>query len=153
MPPPPALSTLIRVSTLFSQYQAMDLLSGIVHNVCLCINQASMDSILNSPMPSQSSRRQRKEIPFVLAVTRSANRPPPLLDDGDEEDAQGEYFRGYFNVAVEALLKDLFVCTANDTMEPDVLGSCVKDGDIWCNAWRDGIHKQDIGYFYRKRGG
>ncbi|KAF7503597.1 hypothetical protein GJ744_003580 [Endocarpon pusillum] len=137
-----------------SRYQAMDLPFGIVHNVCLCINQASMDSILNSPMPSQSSRRHRKKIPFVLAVTRSAKQPRPSLEVGDEdEDCQRECFRGHFNVAVEALLNHLFACTVDDMMDPDVLGSRVTGDDIWCNAWRDGIHKADAGYFYRGRGG
>jgi hypothetical protein len=113
-----------------------------------------MDSILNSPMPSESSRRQRKKIPFVLAVTGSANqaRPPPEAGD-EEDDAQGEYFRGYFNVAVETLLNDLFAATADDTMDPDVLGSHVKDDEIWCNAFRDGIHRTDTGYSHRERGG
>jgi hypothetical protein len=131
----------------------MDLPSGIVHNVCLCVNQASMDSILNSPMPSQSSRRQRKKIPFVLAVTRSANQPRPAPEGDEEDDAQGEYFRGYFNVAVETLLNDLFAATADDMMDPDVLGSHVNDNEIWCNPFRDGMHRKDTGYFHRERGG
>lgn len=132
----------------------MDLPSGIVHNVCLCVNQASMDSILNSSMPSESSRRQHKKIPYVVAVTRSANQPRPAPEAGDEEDdAQGEYFRGYFNVAVETLLNDLFAATADDMMDPDVLGSRVKDDEIWCNAFRNGIHRTDTGYFHRERGG
>ena len=154
MPAVSTLQTLTSPSTLHSRYQAMDLAPGIVHNVCLCINQASMYSILNSPMPSQLSRRQRKKIPFILAVTGSANQPRPSPEVGDEEkDCQREYFRGYFNVAVEALLNDLFACTADDMMDPDVLGSRVKGDDIWCNVYRDGIHKTDTGYFYRERGG
>ncbi len=78
--------TLTSVSTIYSRYQAMDLPHGTVHSVCLCINQASMDSILDSPMPSRSSRRQRKRIPFVLAVTGSANQPRPSPGVEDEED-------------------------------------------------------------------
>ncbi|ERF68498.1 hypothetical protein EPUS_05637 [Endocarpon pusillum Z07020] len=137
-----------------SRYQAMGLPYGIVHNVCLCISQASMDAILNSPMPSQLSRRQRKKIPFVLAVTGSAKQPRASLEVGHEEkDCQREDFRGYFNVAVEALLNHLFACTADDMMDPDVLGSRVKGDDIWCNAYRDGIHKTDTGYFHDERGG
>lgn len=107
-------------------------------------------------MPSKSSRRQRKKIPYVVAVTRRANQPAaPEAGDKEEEDddAQGEYFRGYFNVAVETLLTDLFVATADDMMDPDVLGSHVKDDEIWCNAFRDGIHRIDTGYFHRERGG
>lgn len=108
-------------------------------------------------MPSESSRRQRKKIPYVVAVTRSANQPaaPEAGDEEEEEeeeDAQGEYFRGYFKVAVETLLKDLFAATADDMMDPDVLGSHVKDDEIWCNAFRDGIHRIYTGYFHRERG-
>jgi hypothetical protein len=128
----------------------MDLPSGMVHNMCLCVNQASMESILDSPMPSESSRRQRKKIPYVVAITPSASQPAAPSEAGDEEeeddddDAQGgEYFRGYFNVAVETLLTDLFAATADDTMDPDVLGSHVKDDEIWCNAFRYGIYRID----------
>lgn len=136
----------------------MDLPSGMVHNVCLCVNQASIESILDSPMPSESSRRQRKKIPYVVAVTRSVNHPAAPEAGGEEEeqeeeDAQGEYFRGYFNVAVETLLNGLFAATADDMVDPDVLGRHVKDDEIWCNAFRDGIHRIDTGNFHRERGG
>lgn len=133
------------------RYEAMDLPFGLDRSLCLCVNQASMDSILDSPMPSLAHRRRRKKIPFVLAIASGSGqlRAPEDID----EDAAGADFRGYFNVAVETLLSEFFVLISMDARTPFENWGNVQGDDIWCGWMRDGIHKADTGYFFRQRGG
>ncbi len=132
-----------------SRYETMNLPLGLNHNLCLCVTQASLDSILNSPDPLHSSRRERLEIPFALAISRGIDQPPREEEEVEEDD---ERFCGYFNVAVETLLEGLFPIVATDMMDPERIGGRVGKEDVWCGVGRDGVHKAGVGYVYRGRG-
>ncbi|KAI1391897.1 uncharacterized protein F4822DRAFT_108933 [Hypoxylon trugodes] len=120
---------------------------GLDHSVCLYITPSSMDSILDSPDPSSSKRRYRKEIPFVIAVSRGAGEPHLTMD----EDEAGYGWRGYFNVAVETLFDSLFPIVAHDSRAPFEIGGRVSGEDIWCDHTRWGVHKAGIGYCDRRQ--
>ncbi|KAI1751353.1 hypothetical protein F4782DRAFT_531629 [Xylaria castorea] len=121
---------------------ALDLPPGLDHSLSLYVTPASLDSILNSPLPSSARRKWRKDIPFVVAVSTQAAEEPNLEDI--EDDVAGADWCGYFNVAVESLLDSLFSMIADDTTSPFELGGHVSGDDIYCDHTRWGIHKAGI---------
>jgi len=121
------------------RYDPMDLSRGFNNSACLMVNTASLESVLNSPLPSSAPRRERTKIPFVVAVSRSAYLPP-MGAPGD--DIAGSDFKGYFNVAVESLLEEFYSIVALDIT--DLWKMTVKfrhEDDIWCDSTRWGIHR------------
>ncbi|TGJ84734.1 hypothetical protein E0Z10_g4018 [Xylaria hypoxylon] len=124
---------------------ALELPPGLDHSLSLYITPASLDSILNSPLPSSAKRKWRKNIPFVLAVSMKAAKEPNAQDI--EDDVAGADWRGYFNVAVESLLDSFFSTVAGDLRSPFQLGGHVSGEDIYCDHTRGGIHKAGIGYW------
>ncbi|KZP28371.1 hypothetical protein FIBSPDRAFT_817236 [Athelia psychrophila] len=101
------------------------------HSLCLSVTQKALESVLTSPMPASAKLRWRPQIPFVLAVAAECGeRIPNNPGDEDEEEA-GDNFRGYFNVAVESLLDELFTIVVTDMSAPYEFGAFVKGEDIW----------------------
>ncbi|KAH8167471.1 hypothetical protein CIB48_g772 [Xylaria polymorpha] len=123
----------------------LDLPPGLDHSLSLYITPASLDSILNSPLPSSAKRKWRKEIPFVVAVSAKAGRELNVADI--EEDVAGASWRSYFNVAVESLLDSVFSTIANDSRSPFEFAGHVSGDDIYCDHTRWGIHKAGVGYW------
>ncbi|KAI0449255.1 hypothetical protein F5B21DRAFT_509366 [Xylaria acuta] len=126
---------------------ALDLPPGLDHSLSLYITPASLNSILNSPLPSSARRKWRKDIPFVVAVSAQAAEDPNIAG---VEDAAGAGWCGYFNVAVESLLDSFFSTIANDSRSPFELGGHVFGDDIYCDHTRWGIHKAGVGYWDRR---
>jgi hypothetical protein len=81
--------------------------------------------VLNSPLPSSAPLRDRKEIPYVVAVSRVAHYlRSELVPDKEDEDVFGQDFKRYFNVAVESLLNNFYPMVALDIMDlPETGGS------------------------------
>lgn len=129
----------------------MDLNLGLNHSVCLCITPASLNSILNSSLPSSAKRRFRKDISYVVALSPHDYLAEPSIGD-EEEDIAGAGWRGYFNVAVESLLDDLFPTIAVDSRSPFELAGHVQGDDVWCDGLRWGVHKAGVGYWDRRTG-
>ncbi|KAI0189959.1 hypothetical protein EV127DRAFT_470263 [Xylaria flabelliformis] len=127
---------------------SLDLPPGLDHSVSLYITPASLDSILNSPLPSSAKRKWRKEIPFVVAVSAQAAEEPNAEDI--ENDVAGADWRGYFNVAVESLLDSFFSTIANDSRSPFELAGHVSGDDVYCDHTRWGIHKAGVGFWDRR---
>ncbi|KAI3322380.1 hypothetical protein HD806DRAFT_523245 [Xylariaceae sp. AK1471] len=123
---------------------ALELPPGLDHSVSLYITPTSLDSILNSPLPSSAKRKWRKIIPFVVAVSAQAAEEPNAADI--EDDVAGADWRGYFNVAVESLLDSFFSTVADDARSPFELAGHVSGEDIYCDHTRWGVHKADVGY-------
>lgn len=131
----------------------MDLPPGLKHNLCFYVTPASMRSILDSPAPSSSNRRYRVDIPFVVAVSEQAATVQESREEGltaDEDEVEGADWRGFFNVAVEALLEGLFPIVANDSLSPYEIGGHVIGEDIWCDHTRYGVHKAGVGYWDKR---
>ncbi|KAI0407550.1 hypothetical protein F4802DRAFT_515216 [Xylaria palmicola] len=121
---------------------------GLDHSLCLYVTPASLDSILNSPLPSSAKRKWREEIPFVVAVSAGAAEAPDPA--AIESGVAGAGWRGHFNVAVEALLDSFFSTVANDSRTPFELGGHVAGEDIYCDHTRWGVHKAGVGYWDRR---
>ncbi|KAK8079442.1 hypothetical protein PG997_007260 [Apiospora hydei] len=120
---------------------------GLHHSLCLYMTPSSMHSVLNSTLPvSTLPRRQRKEIPFVLAVAAEA-AAAVTSGPGRVEEAEEDSWRGFFNVAVETLLTSLFPIIADEMLSPREIGSHVKGEDVWCDYTRWGVHKAGVGYW------
>lgn len=132
-------------------HATLELPPGLDHSLSLYITPASMDSILNSPLPSSARRKWRQEIPFVVAVSAQAATEPSMEDV--EDDVAGAGWRGYFNVAVESLLDSFFSTVARDARTPFELGGHVSGEDIYCDHTRRGIHKAGVGYWDKRGGG
>lgn len=112
-----------------------------------------MDSILDSPLPSSSKRQYRTDIPFVVAVSADAGSGTQQHDREDEERFEGATWRGFFNVAVEAVLDSLFPIIADDSMTPFELGGHVSGDDVWCDHTRWGVQKAGgVGYYNPRSG-
>ncbi|KAI0474329.1 hypothetical protein F4859DRAFT_86548 [Xylaria cf. heliscus] len=126
----------------------LDLPPGLDHSLSLYITPASLNSILNSPLPTSAKRKWRKEIPFVVAVSAQAAEEPNIADI--EDDVAGADWRGYFNVAVESLLDSFFCTVADDSRSPFELGGHVSGDDIYCDHTRWGIHKAGVGFWDRR---
>lgn len=118
-----------------------DLPTGLTTTACLMVNTEALESVLNSPIPSSAPLKGRKEIPYVVAVSRAAHYPRPVLTPEEEdEDVFGQDFKGYFNVAVETLLTNFYPMVALDIMDLPRLTSRMRhDKDIWCDTYRGGI--------------
>ncbi|RWA07225.1 hypothetical protein EKO27_g7883 [Xylaria grammica] len=127
---------------------ALELPPGLDHSLSLYITPASLDSILNSPLPSSAKRKWRKDIPFIVAVSGQAAEEPNAQDI--EDDVAGAGWRGYFNVAVESLLDSFFSTIAGDSRSPFELGGHVSGEDVYCDHTRWGIHKAGVGYWDRR---
>jgi len=131
------------IESAISAYDALDPHPmGSDHGICLFITPASLDSILDVPVPLAMDgkllkRRYRKEIPHVVALSGKGF--------GEEED-----WRGYFNVAVESLIMNLFPAIAGETLTPWELGGHITGEDIWCEMGRYGIHKAGVGYWDKR---
>ena len=130
-----------------SHYENLSISTGLRHSLCLSITSQSLDSVLNSPLPSSAKRQYRPQIPFAVAVVRNAGVPPP---EEEEEDIEGQDWCGYFNVAVESLIDGLFPSVANDTSTSYEIGGHVGGDDIWCANDRWGVHKAGVGYWDKR---
>lgn len=110
---------------------------GYATSVCLMVTPDSLESILNSPLPSSAPQREREELPFVVAVSRVANEIS--IEQNTEDDCKP---RAYFRVAVESLMDDLYGITALDVMDLPTLTSGMRhEKDIWCHVYKDGIRR------------
>ncbi|KAL5332422.1 hypothetical protein BJX70DRAFT_134297 [Aspergillus crustosus] len=115
---------------------------GLSTSVSLMVTEDVIDSVLNSPLPSSAPRKDRSSIPFVVAVSRGAHIPRPVLspEEAQEIDPEILNFKGYFNVAVETLLSEFYPIVALDIMDLHRLVGRMKDErDIWCHAHRGGV--------------
>lgn len=115
---------------------------GYVTSVCLMVTPDSLESVLNSPRPSSAPRKERKELPFVVAVSVSAHET--LVEPSAEEQAEDVDYkpRAYFRVAVESLLNGLYGTTALDIMDvPTLTYGMRHEKDIWCDSYRGGIRQ------------
>ncbi|KAI5301583.1 hypothetical protein KEM56_001577 [Ascosphaera pollenicola] len=108
--------------------------------VCLMVTQDSVDSVLNSPLPSSAPIEQRKSLPFVVAVDQQAHEmpfePPPEDEDVDDEDIELPSFR----VAVESLMSILWGTIDGDGLA--LLTSEIKhEKDIWLTrpVWGESV--------------
>ncbi|KAK8005966.1 Monooxygenase- FAD-binding [Apiospora marii] len=120
---------------------------GMHHGLCLYITPASLHSILHCPLPSAApSREQRKEMPFVVAVSLHAAASDERGNRGVEEEEEDPPWRGYFNVAVESLLMSLFPIVADEMMEPIRIGSHIRGEDVWVDHTRFGVFKPGLGF-------
>ncbi|KZP28378.1 hypothetical protein FIBSPDRAFT_852512 [Athelia psychrophila] len=107
------------------------------HSLCLSVTQKALESVLSSPMPASANLRWRPQIPFVLAVAAECGEHIPNHPGEEDEEEAGDNFRGYFNVAVESLLDELFPMIISDAMAPYELGAFVEGDDIWVDAMDD----------------
>ena len=101
----------------------------------------SLESVLNSPRPSSAPQKERKDLPFVVAVSRVAETP---IEPGAEEQEEDVDYkpRAYFRVAVESLLNGLYGITALDVMDVPTLTSGMRhEKDIWCDIYQAGIRQ------------
>ncbi|GFG16356.1 hypothetical protein IFM61606_07410 [Aspergillus udagawae] len=116
--------------------------TGLTTSACLMVTPEALESVLKSPLPSSAPLKDRKKIPFVVAVSRVAHYPRPELTPAEEaEDVFGRDFKGYFKVAVERLLSNFYLLVARDIMDlPRLTVRMQHDKDIWCDAYRGGIH-------------
>lgn len=115
---------------------------GYVTSVCLMITPDSLESVLNSPPPSLAPRKERKYLPFVIAVSRVAHEKPIELSAEEQEEDVDYKPRAYFRVAVESLLNGLYGITALDVMDVPTLTSGMRhEKDIWCDIYRGGIRQ------------
>ncbi|KAL4881634.1 hypothetical protein BJY04DRAFT_188517 [Aspergillus karnatakaensis] len=119
-----------------------DLPRGFATSVGLMVTDTVIDSVLDSPLPSSAPRDDRKELPFVVAVSRAAHIPQPNLTPEEKEEIDPEIlnFKGYFNVAIESVLDPLYGIVALDIMDLHRLAGRMKDErDIWVHPYRDGV--------------
>ncbi|RHZ66746.1 uncharacterized protein CDV56_108386 [Aspergillus thermomutatus] len=114
---------------------------GLATTACLMVTPAALESVFNSPLPSSAPLRDREQLPFVVAVSRAAHYPRSELTPGEEdEDVFGRDFKGYFNVAVESLLKEFYPIVALDIMDlPRLTVGMRHEKDIWCHGHRGGV--------------
>ncbi|CAJ2502950.1 Uu.00g103440.m01.CDS01 [Anthostomella pinea] len=138
------------VASISHAYTSMVPPRGLDHSLCLHITPASLDSILNSPLPSTANRRYRKDIPYVLAVSAHADQYARMAEEEEEEDIAGAGWRGYFNVAVETLLESIFPMVVNDTRSPFEIGGNISGKDVYCDHTRWGVHKAGVGYWDKR---
>jgi hypothetical protein len=105
------------------------------------VTPAALESVLNSPLPSSAPLKDRKEIPYMVAVSRVAHYSrPEFTPDEEDEDVFGQDFKGYFNVAVETLLTSFYPMAALDIMDlPRLTGRMRHAKDIWSDTYRGGI--------------
>ncbi|KAI0018653.1 hypothetical protein F4780DRAFT_507972 [Xylariomycetidae sp. FL0641] len=124
---------------------------GLNHSICLYITPASLESILDTPLPATANRRYRTAIPFVVAVSPGdVTKTPEQIQELIEEDAAGADWRGYFNVAVETLLDCVFPTLANGRRSPFEFAGHVQGEDIYCDHTRFGVHKAGVGFYDRR---
>ncbi|MCJ1384575.1 hypothetical protein MMC17_007692 [Xylographa soralifera] len=108
---------------------------GLAHAVCLGVTAESMQSVLEHVVSSLVSRSERKRIPFVIAVDQD-------LREGTEGE-EGHGFDGFFNVAMESLLDELFVVIGQDLLSPRELEKGLSGRQVWCStAGRTGVFAQ-----------
>ncbi|KAI0596186.1 hypothetical protein F4775DRAFT_325131 [Biscogniauxia sp. FL1348] len=144
------------IAAVSEAYAEMDPPPGLNHSVCLYITPESLHSIIDSPPPSAANRRYRKDIPFVVAVSKrvptEADKPSTSSrgEEGEGEEHAGANWRGYFNVAVESLLDSFFPTVANDSRTPFEIGGDITGEDIYCDHTRWGIHKAGVGYWDKR---
>lgn len=116
-----------------------DLSLGLATTACLMVTRAALESFLNSPLPSSAPLRDRKQIPYVVAVSKFAHyrRSEPSYNDA----TSSHHFKGYFNVAAESLLGKFYPMVALDIMDlPRLTVGMRHDKDIWCDTYRGGIN-------------
>ncbi|EED14638.1 hypothetical protein TSTA_041160 [Talaromyces stipitatus ATCC 10500] len=118
-----------------------DLPTGLATSICLMVTPESRQSVLNAPLPESAPLENRKEIPYVIAVSKIARYPRPQLAPGEEaEDVFGRDFKGYFDVTVESLLRNLYPLVALDIMDlPRLTINMQHDKDMWFDTSRGGI--------------
>ncbi|CAI7622214.1 unnamed protein product [Penicillium glandicola] len=129
------------------RYNEMVLPHGLSNSACLMVTPASMESVLSSPLPSSAPRRERRRIPFVVAVSSGLSVAHlqafiGLDEEGlDEEDVAGADFKGYLNVAVENILDEFHPLTALQYQDlHELMPESAHENDIWCSGGRFGIH-------------
>ncbi|KAJ5642363.1 hypothetical protein N7490_006363 [Penicillium lividum] len=124
------------------RFNEMALPRGLTTSACLMVTQASMESVLFSPLLSSAPRRERQKIPFVVSVSQgaSASHLPTLLGL-DDEDVAGAEFKGYLNVALETVLQEFYPIVALQMMDLHTLTKKFRhENDIWCSSNLCGVH-------------
>ena len=100
---------------------------------------SSLLSTLDYPLPSPGSRRERGQIPFVVAVDKQY-----LERDyygAEDDDIGGQLPDGHFNVALETLLQELFPLVGDQSRSPGEIGGHVRGDDVWCSGDIFGVQK------------
>ncbi|KAI5921000.1 hypothetical protein F4810DRAFT_389758 [Camillea tinctor] len=143
------------IAAVSEAYAEMDPPPGLNHSVCLYITPESLHSIIDSPSPSAAARKYRKDIPFVVAVSKRVPAETEKSSSAggggkEEEEYAGANWRGYFNVAVESLLDSFFSTVADDSRTPFEIGGNITGEDIYCDHTRWGIHKAGVGYWDKR---
>jgi hypothetical protein len=97
--------------------------------------------------------RDRKEIPYVVAVSLAAHYPPfELTPEEEAQDVVGRDFKGYFNVAVETLLSEFYPVVALDIQDlPRLTINMEHDNDIWFGPGRRGVDR-GVRYYVEESG-
>ncbi|KAF3479848.1 uncharacterized protein GIQ15_06824 [Arthroderma uncinatum] len=120
----PALFNNASPAQLASHYRSTQHPNGFDHTMFLAVTPDVVTSVLKSPLPwTVPYDRAGKLIPYVVAIDWSTETPQPLnVEDADIEE-QG--FRGYFNVAADSLVGDLFVFIADQSAAPYEIGTYI----------------------------
>ncbi|KAI2792037.1 hypothetical protein POX_b02070 [Penicillium oxalicum] len=117
---------------------------GLATSACLMVTPASLESILNSPLPSSAPRSQRRKIPFAVAVNAQREVSPSVANSAGSVDADvaGADFPGHLNVALETILEEFYPITALQMMDLHSLTALFRThDDIWCAADHQGVHQ------------
>lgn len=105
-------------------FHASKVPSGFKHSICLNITSEAVASVLQSPLITGVSKPDRADVPFLVAVAADAG------EKHDREDG----FPGYFNVAIESIINELFVAVADQSLTPAEIGGDLRGKDIWFNV-------------------
>jgi hypothetical protein len=106
------------------------------------VTPEALQSVLNAPLPSSAPLKDRKEIPYVVAVSMFADLQTWGLPPSEEGENVFRrcHFKGYFNVAVETLLEELYTMVALNIQDlPRLTIDMEHDKDIWCGSGRGGV--------------
>ncbi|KAI5305675.1 hypothetical protein KEM56_003679 [Ascosphaera pollenicola] len=122
------------------------LLPGHAMAVCLMVTLDSVESVLNSPLPSSAPLKQRKSLPFVVAVDMQAHEMPFDLPSEELESADDASSWPSFRVAVESLMPNLYG-TIDGINLPLLTSKISHEKDIWLDQFildDDGVrHSED----------
>ncbi|KAM3548103.1 hypothetical protein ARSEF4850_009614 [Beauveria asiatica] len=96
-------------------------LSPWLHNLCLCVDDLSIQAIQHAP----------PGIAHVLAIA-------PEFEDGEEneDEAQDERWTGTFKVAIDSLVDPLFTAIGKDSLTPYELAAGITSDQVWVHQFR-----------------
>ncbi|OAA62376.1 hypothetical protein LEL_10712 [Akanthomyces lecanii RCEF 1005] len=96
-------------------------LSPWLHNLCLCVDDLSIQAIQHAP----------PGIAHVLAIA-------PEFEDGEEneDEAEDERWTGTFKVAIDSLVDPLFTAIGKDSLTPYELAAGITSDQVWVHQFR-----------------